>query len=453
MNRFSVVLCLGLAVWFLLMPLTVWATPAENTPPSQTTAHLPQPSEPAIVEADIANAEQVLLYCVETDTILRSKNTDKTIDPSTAVKLMTALIAYERIEDLSAEITVTKEMIKGVSGTYYGFKEGDKVSGEDLIKLMLLRKSNDAAQILAYTSAGNMESFVAAMNAQARSLGMEHTVFTNCTGLHDPDMTTTAGDLLMLALEFHSNDQLLAWSGVGDIRCESLNRTIYNNNYFLSRYYNGTGTSFLYDAVTGMINGGTKEQGDLLITSAAFNGLHYIVVLAGGKTVEDLPTCYTVTRELIEKDTLNFAFTKVLHSAEVISELPVLLGSGADYAAVFPAQTLEYYLPKHTDPDQFKREITMNCDSLEAPVQEGDVVGHIKVYYNGVLLGETDLVVRSNITRSGTEYRVAQITDFIRSKQFLIISLSIIGVCALYFVVTAIYRAQVKQKYGNEDLY
>lgn len=461
MKRLSAIICLCLAIWLPLSSLTAMASdepsviPPSVTSPSETTAKetTQTPEKPKVVEADITHADQVLLYCVETDTILRKKNTDQTISPSTAVKLMTALVAYERISDLTAEITVTKEMVKGVSGSYYGFKEGDTVSGEDLIKLLLLRKSNDAAQILAVSATGDLDSFVTAMNDKARSLGMEHTHFTNCTGLEDPDMTTTAGDLLMLALEFYANDQLLAWSGAGDIRCDSLNRTIYNNNYFLSRYYNGTGTNYLYSAVTGMINGGTKEKGDLLITSAAFNGMHYIVVLAGGKTVDDLPVCYSITRELIEKDTLNFAFTKVLLNAEVISELPVQLGSGADYAAVFPAQTLEYYLPKNTDPKKFNRVIEMTCDSLEAPVQEGDVVGRIKVYYDGVLLGETDLVVRSNITRSGTEYRVAQITEFLSSKMFLIIALSVIGVCALYFVVTAIYREQVSKKYGNEDLY
>ena len=221
----------------------------------------------------------------------------------------------------------------------------------------------------------------------------------------------------------------------------------------MSRYYNGTGVNYLFEAVSGMMNGSTDEEGDLLITSAANNGLHYVVVLTGGEKIEKLPVCYDITRELIEKDTLNFAFSKVLLNAEVVGELPVLLGSGADYAAVFPKESLEYYLPKYPDPEKFQRVVEYTVDSLEAPVQEGDVVGRIKVYYDGVLLGETDLVVRSNITRSGTEYRLRQVTAFLSSKLFLTIAMSVIGVCALYFVATAIYREQVKKKYGQEDLY
>lgn len=444
MNRSIKGLSLLLAVLLLLMPMTLWA--AE----SAATEGAPSPKE-EVKEADLTHAENVLLYCIETDTILRNKNGDAAIQPANGVKLMTAILAYERIDDLKAVITVTKEMVKGVSGTYYGFKSGDTVSAEDLIKLMLLRKSNDAAMILAYTVAGDLDSFVALMNDRARSIGMERTKFTNCTGVTDPEMTTTAADLLMLALEFYAHDDLLAWSGASDLYCESMERKLYSNNFFLSRYYNGTGVNYLFEAVSGMMNGYTEAEGDLLITSAANSGLHYIAVLVGGERVDNLPVSYEITRDLILKDTLNFAFSDILLNAEVIGELPVLLGSGADYAAVFPKESLEFYLPKNPDPDKFERVVEYTVDSLEAPVVEGDVVGRIKVYYDGVLLGETELVVRSNISRSGAEYRLRQVTDFLRSKLFLTIAFSVIGVCALYFVATAIYRAQVQKKFGGNS--
>ena len=444
MNRYTKGLTLLMAVLLLLMPMVTWAAeadaPVENASPKAT-----------VQEADLTHAENVLLYCIETDTILRTKNADASIQPANGVKLMTAILAYERIADLKAEITVTKEMVKGVSGTYYGFKAGDTVSAEDLLKLMLLRKSNDAAMILAHTVAGDFDSFVALMNDRARSIGMEHTKFTNCTGVSDPEMTTTPADLLMLSLEFYAHDELLSWSGASDLYCESLDRQIYSNNYFLSIYYNGTGVKYLFEAVSGMMNGNTDEDGDLLITSAANSGFHYIVVLTGGERVEKLPVCYDITRELILKDTLNFAFTNILLNAEVIGELPVWLGAGADYAAVFPKESLEFYLPKNTDPKKFQRVVEYTVDSLEAPVAEGSVVGRIKVYYDGVLLGETDLVVRSNISRSGTEYRLQQVADFLRSKLFLTGAFSVIGVCALYFVATAIYRAQVKKNFGGNS--
>ena len=113
MNRYPKGLTLLMAVLLLLMPMmTVWAAdaPLSDDTEGASKATLPQ--------ADLSHAENVLLYCIETDTILRTKNAEAAIQPVNGVKLMTAILAFERIDDLKAEITVTQEMVKGVSGTY-----------------------------------------------------------------------------------------------------------------------------------------------------------------------------------------------------------------------------------------------------------------------------------------------------------------------------------------------
>lgn len=450
-HRFLPTIAMVLAMIFFCLPIAATDAPADTDVPM--TEEAPQTEESK--EADLSGADTVLLYCIDTDTVLREKNIDGKVYPATAVKLMTALLAYEMIPDLTAEITVTSEMLKGVSGSYYGFNAGDTVTAADLIKLLLLRKSNDAALILAHVSAGDVNSFVTAMNQRAKKLGMESTFFVNPTGLHDSTMTTTASDLLKLSLEFYRHNELHQWSGAGYLTFSSLGgRTIYNNNYFLSRYYNGTGKDYLYSSVIdGMINGGTSQSGDVLITSATYKGLHYMVILLGGKTVDNLPAAYTITRELIEKDTQNFRFIKVLHDADVVCELPVVLGDGVDYAAVFAKETLEYYLPKSLDTKKIEKKVNLTVNSLEAPVHEGDKVGTVSVYLNGELLGETDLVVRSNITRSGAEYRITQAAKFLHSKKFLIIALTVIGLALVYFIAQAIYQGQKKKRYGGVNRY
>ncbi len=435
--KFISILALVLAIFTVCLPIAATEAPATNE----------KVEEPK--EADLSMADTVLLYCIDTDTVLREKNSDGKVYPATAVKLMTAFLAYEMIDDLEGEITVTSSMLKGVSGTHYGFQAGDTVTAKALIQLLLLRKSNDAALILAHVAAGDVESFVAAMNQKAKDLGMKNTFFVNPTGLHDSGMTTTAKDLLKLSMAFYQNNDLHRWSGEGYLKIEGLGgKTIYNNNYFLSRFYNGTGEDYLYDSVVdGMINGGTAQSGDVLITSATYKGLHYLVILLGGKTENDLPASYTITRQLLEKDTQNFQFVKVLHDADVICELPVVLGDGVDYAAVFAKQTLEYYLPKSLDRSRIEKKLNLTVDSLEAPVHEGDKVGTISVYLNGELLGETDLIVRSNITRSGAEYRITQAAKFLQSKQFLAIALTIIGLALVYFLTQALYQGQKKKRY------
>jgi D-alanyl-D-alanine carboxypeptidase (penicillin-binding protein 5/6) len=441
-----------LTLAMLLLPVMAADAPESSDLPESEDVPVTQEKpvkEP--IEADLTGADTVLLYCIDTDTVLREKNADGKVYPATAVKLMTALLAYEQIPDLKAEITVTSEMLKGVSGGYYGFGAGDTVTGEDLIKLLLLRKSNDAALILAHTVSGSVEAFVTAMNEKAAELGMADTFFVNPTGLHDNGMTTTARDLLQLSMAFYSCPQLHEWSGAGYLSFPSIGgKTIYNNNYFLSRYYNGTGQDYLYsDVVDGMINGSTAQAGDVLVTSATYKGLHYMVIVLGGKTVDELPACYSITKQLIQKDTQNFRYLKVLHNAEVICELPVKFGDGVDYAAVFAKETLEYYLPKSLQPDLIEKKVQLSKNSLDAPVHEGDRVGTVSVYLDGTLLGETDLVVRSNITRSGAEYRITQAAKFLQSEKFLKIATVVVVLGIVYVLTQAIYQGQKKKRYQN----
>ena len=450
--RFLSILAIVLAINLFCLPIFATAAPDATDAPVSEDAPSTSPSLPeAPKEADLTNADSVLLYCIDNDTVLREKNADKAVYPATAVKLMTVLLAYERIPDLKQEITVTAEMLKGVNGSYYGFSAGDTVIPEELIKLVLLRKSNDAALILAHTVSGSVDAFVTAMNQKADELGMENTFFLNPTGLHDNSMTTTAKDLLKLAMAVYSYQELHDWAGAGYLSFPGLGgKTIYNNNYFLSRYYNGTGVDYLYnDVIDGLINGGTAQSGDVLITSATYKGLHYIVILMGGKQVENHPAAYSITKDLLTMDTQNFRYIKVLHSAQVLCELPVKLGDGVDYAAVFPRESLEFYLPKMLDPKKIEQKIQLTVNSLEAPVHEGEKVGSIAVYLDGKLLGETDLIVRSNITRSGAEYRITQAARFLQSKRFFVLSTVVIGLGVIYVLTQAIYQGQKKKRYQN----
>ncbi|MBQ7324859.1 MAG: D-alanyl-D-alanine carboxypeptidase [Clostridia bacterium] len=450
-HRYLPIIAILLILGMLLPVMGAEAPESSDLPESEDAPLTQEKPEKEPTEADLTAADTVLLYCIDTDTVLREKNADGKVFPATAVKLMTALLAYEQIADLKAEITVTSQMLKGVSGSFYGFSAGDTVTGEDLIKLLLLRKSNDAALILAHTAAGSVEAFVASMNEKAKELGMTDTFFVNPTGLHDNAMTTTAKDLLKLSMAFYSCNQLHEWSGAGYLSFPGMGgKTIYNNNYFLSRYYNGTGEDYLYsDVVDGLINGGTAQSGDVLLTSATYKGLHYIAIVLGGKKVNELPACYTITKQLIQKDTQNFHYLKVLRNAEVVCELPVKFGDGVDYAAVFAKETLEYYLPKSLNLDQIEKKVELSTRSLIAPVHEGDRVGKISVYLNGTLLGETDLVVQSNITRSGAEYRITQAAKFLQSEKFLKIASVVVLVGVVYVLAHSLYLGQKKKRYQN----
>jgi len=74
---------------------------------------------------------------------------------------------------------------------------GTTLSRYDTMWLALMSSENRAAHSLARTYPGGTSAFVAAMNRKARSLGMNHTVFYDPTGLNK-DNTSTAADLALM---------------------------------------------------------------------------------------------------------------------------------------------------------------------------------------------------------------------------------------------------------------
>lgn len=129
---------------------------------------------------------------------------DRITYPASLTKIMTAIIAIEHVPDLSVAVVIDADILEIVTAenaSVAGFMAGEEVTVIDLLYGTLLTSGADASLSLArYVSAtdtqpGSEEAFVALMNQKAAQLGLEHTSFTNCTGLHDPKHYSTAYDM------------------------------------------------------------------------------------------------------------------------------------------------------------------------------------------------------------------------------------------------------------------
>lgn len=100
-------------------------------------------------------------------------------------KIMTAIIAIEN-GNLKDEYTIGEEVNKAWgSGVYIHI--GDKITLQDLLYGLMLRSGNDAAMCIAVNVGGSLDKFVEMMNQKAKELNMEHTIFSNPTGLDEED--------------------------------------------------------------------------------------------------------------------------------------------------------------------------------------------------------------------------------------------------------------------------
>ena len=77
------------------------------------------------------------------------KNPNDVVYPASTVKLMTAIVAYENIPELSALITASGSAVRAARGTNMAIKEGETFTAEQLLYGVLVTGANDAANVLA----------------------------------------------------------------------------------------------------------------------------------------------------------------------------------------------------------------------------------------------------------------------------------------------------------------
>jgi serine-type D-Ala-D-Ala carboxypeptidase (penicillin-binding protein 5/6) len=112
-------------------------------------------------------------------------------------KLMTAIVTLERTR-LSDVVTVDPRAA-GTGEASVFLRGGQKLTVEQLLRGMLVRSANDAAEALAlYVGHGSESSFVRLMNAKARVLGLTDTRYVNPHGLDAPGHVSSARDTTLL---------------------------------------------------------------------------------------------------------------------------------------------------------------------------------------------------------------------------------------------------------------
>ena len=156
---------------------------------------------PAGPETDAAS---VILMEKETGTILHEKNAREKLEPASVTKVMTILLIMEALDSgriaLEDMVTVSAHAA-GMGGSQVYLEEGEQMSVGELLKCVVVSSANDAAVALAEFISGSEQAFVDAMNQRAAQLGMENTVFLNCTGLPQEGHLTCAYDIALMSRE------------------------------------------------------------------------------------------------------------------------------------------------------------------------------------------------------------------------------------------------------------
>ncbi len=211
-----------------------------------------------------------------TAAILKSDEATALWRPASLTKLMTLYVTFQ---ELAAGHLKLDEplMVSGYAAAMppsrLGLAKGEKITVAEAILATITRSANDAVVVLAERIGGDETTFASRMTSTARHLGMTGSVFRNASGLPDPEQTTTARDMAVLAMslirDFPQYYKFFSARGV-----TFLGATQPTINAILD----------LYPGADGLKTGFTCGSGYNLVASAERGGRRIIGVVLGGLT-------------------------------------------------------------------------------------------------------------------------------------------------------------------------
>ena len=229
---------------------------------------VPFASELCVAEGDV-NADQVdlsmasgaALFDLNDKTTLYAKNIHEKLYPASLTKIMTALVAMENGSG-DMLLTASENVTKLESGAQTcGIKEGDQMTLNQALHLLLINSANDAAVLIAEGISGSIEGFSEMMNAEALNLGATNTHFVNPHGLSDDNHYTTVYDMYLItnaAIKYSLFNEIIQMGSYTTVYTDrngaSKEVTVSSTNYYIQGTRQAPGGITVLGGKTGTTN-------------------------------------------------------------------------------------------------------------------------------------------------------------------------------------------------------
>lgn len=331
---------LGLLLALVLLVGAVWVPPAQAAP--------------------ALNAKAAILIEQSSGKVLWGQNQKQKMYPASTTKIMTAMLALEKLQ-MDDKITLPDDFVN-VGETGLALRAGTTQTAEELLMAMMLYSANDAAQAVAIGTSGSVDAFVELMNRRVADMGLTGTHFANPHGLHNENHYTTAYDLAMIARAALDSDEFRRIINTKNYTVKKLNGesdyTVYNRNDLLSQYKKADGVKTGY----------TRQAGNTFVGSATQNGMQLIAVVLNSTDI------YGDAKALLDWGFANYAPTQILEANQQLGAVAVLNGGRGEVLAV--AEKSLYYIGKKGDVPGFTEAVDLPS-SVNAPIHRGEVVGTV----------------------------------------------------------------------------
>jgi len=209
--------------------------------------------------------------------IVHSFNAHAHLPPASLTKIVTALVADERVE-LAQTVHVTIDgaaLTAATDATVMGLQPGQTLGMVDLLYGLLLPSGNDAALQIAQQVAGNVKAFADLMNARVAEAGLKDTHFVNPHGLDAANHYTSAYDIAVLGNLLLQKPDLAFIVATRSYQPSWDGPRVDNLNQLLGQY----------PGAIGVKTGYTLTAGHTIVAAAERNGRRFIVSVLGSADI------------------------------------------------------------------------------------------------------------------------------------------------------------------------
>lgn len=349
--------------------------------PQKGEAHAEAPLEPACKAAYLCD--------FESGTEVYAKNETTRLPIASMCKIMTLLLSFEAVENGELnydEMITVSENASGMGGSQVFLETNLQYRAEELMKTVAVCSANDSCVALAERICGSESAFVDRMNARAKELGAENTLFANCTGLPKEPQYSCAKDVSVMLREMLTHEKYYEFSRIWleDFAHPDGRTTQITNTNKLIRYYNGC---------DGGKTGFTSEAGFCLAATAKRGDTRLVSVVIGAS---DSKTRFRDSSAMLDYCFNTYESATILEKGDLELSIPVR-GSKTKSVNVVAENSLTLFRKKGETKD-VKVDYRLD-EELKAPVLSGDKVGEATLYLDGVEINRTALLAGSDAER------------------------------------------------------
>lgn len=350
---------------------------------------------PIKVNALEINSKNAILYNMNDNEILFEKDSEKEIPIASLTKIMTTIVAIENIKNIDETVIIPKEGLEGLveaNASVAGFKLNESVTYEDLLYGSLLPSGADATQTLAYYISGGIEEYVELMNKKAKELNLNHTHFSDVTGLDDKNNYSSVKDistLLKYALNNNTFKKIFTTTSyITSNKRLKLESTLlyYTNTYKLNNKY-------IYGSKTGF----TDIAGLCLASIAQYDGIEYLLVTAGAPSETRYPYHFIDAFNIYDYYVNNY------YNLNIYDKKKPLLSLNTNYSKEKKYNVfLDDNITKFVSKDITENDFTFNYQGTEVvtPFTKKGQIGTMTIKFNEETIRTIPIIYDGSLTLS-----------------------------------------------------